>query len=123
MGVTHEELREISRQYSNLTSDKRCRLIAYLLYYFSQSARMSYVDAGCSEIDASRRLRALNEVVQVLSKQALALAGAWKESSAYPDHALFGVLMETLEIGCPEREAFLGPVYDAFRQILRPESG
>lgn len=123
MGVTKDELQAIERQYARLDPGDRRHLLAYLLYYFSESARMSYVEAGHSEADTAKRLRAMNEVVQVLSKQALVLVGAKEESFAYPDDALFGVLVQTVEVGCPEREAFLGPVYDAFRQVVRREPG
>ena len=123
MGVTNDELREIERQYDRLGPNDRRQLVVYLLYYFSESARMNYVEAGHSEAEAAKRLRAMNEVVQVLSKQALVMVGAKEPPFAYPADALFEVLVQTMEIGCPEREAFLGPVYDAFRQVLRPQSG
>jgi hypothetical protein len=119
MGVSHEELQEIQRRYMALDPDERRQLVSYLLFYFSEEARASYVDAGNPEGISSRHLRAFNEVVQVLSKQMLVAVGAKTSAFAYPDDVLFQVVVETVQVGGPGREAFLGPVYRAFREVLR----
>ncbi|MCA9525142.1 MAG: hypothetical protein KC549_02450 [Myxococcales bacterium] len=112
MGVKHsEEKSEIIRRYSALAPHERLHLLAGLVYWFSLEGRDGYVEAGNTTEGAVVRLRAINEVMQVLSAQLLRLTD---NGEGYPDDAFFDVLAETVR----DREVFLRAVYGAFRWVI-----
>lgn len=117
MGVTTMEtwdkFDEIVRRYSGLDRPARLHLVCGLVEAFSLEGRDGYVQAGKTKDEALVRLRGVNEVMQVLSKQLLFLTGNADEN-AYPDDEFFGALLHW----SGDREVFLGAVYRAFRWVI-----
>jgi hypothetical protein len=104
---------EIVRRYSQLDSAARLHLVCGMVGSFSLYGRDGYVEAGNYKDEAVTRLRAMNEVMQVLSKQLLFLTGN-VDGYAYPDDEFFGALLHW----SGDRQVFLGGVYLAFRWVM-----
>ena len=111
-------LDEIKKRYTVLSAELKTEFIGYLLFYFSLSARCSYVEAGLNSESSAATLRAYNEIVQVLSKQMLVSLGAQPPNIGYPDDVFFDILKECFEHGNAPVEDFIRPIYDTFRDIF-----
>jgi hypothetical protein len=90
MGVYRDQL------FESLTPGNGEVVVAYLAYYFSTSMRSVYYQAEAPDQEL-RQLRQGNEILHVLSKQALMYKGV--EGIGYPEAALVQVLGELAERG------------------------
>lgn len=118
-----ERVKEIEERYAALSESEKRRFLACLAYYISQTARGSYVEAGNSAETACQRLRAWNEVFQILSKQLMMEVGqASGGDYAYPDEVIFNAMAEAFRPGGEDLDVLIGAIYDAFRELFRSDA-
>ncbi len=113
-----DKLKEISIQFDKLAESKKIALLGYLVFYFSQAARGSYIEAGNTQDVCVSHLRAYNEVMQSISDRLLFYIEAKPDGKTYSTEAFFKILKETFEQGIENEDYFFSIVYDSFRQIL-----
>ena len=113
-----DKLKEISIRFEKLAEFKKIALLAYLVFYFSQAARGSYIEAGNTQDVCVSHLRAYNEIMQSISDRLLFHIEAKPDGKTYSTEVFFKILKETFKQGVDNEDYFFSIVYDGFRQVL-----
>jgi hypothetical protein len=94
--MPEDQLRIKEQALAVLGGPDRVKLLAKLASCLALSARGEYVEAGNDGLHAGSALRAINELMIVITKQ---MASSLSENPAYPDDAFLAVLADKSKIG------------------------
>ena len=112
-----EKLRKISIRFEELSEFKKIALLANLVFYFSQAARGSYIEAGNKKDVCISNLRAYNEIMQSISDKLIFQINEKQGSQTYSTEIFFQILKENFNNGLEDKDYFFSIINNCFRQV------